>query len=287
MIGETVLHWIIISLNYILLATGLTLTISVMRIVNFVHGHIYMAGAFLFYYFMTIVGLPYGIAFLFTMVAFLGLGILIEMKLYRPLAGNLNSQIVMMIAVMLILEGTALTIFGPGFHDIPPLISGSLLAIGNANISAERIMVAAISIVFIAALFFFVKYTKIGKALRATAQDKYAASLMGIDIGLISSLTLGIGYALAALAGIQIGAVYYVSPFIAYPAVITSLLVVIVGGMGSIIGACVGAFIIGFFSSFGGVWVGGFSHLLSFGMVILILILKPTGLFGVSFEMRD
>jgi len=285
-IGDLIAHWVVLSLNYILLATGLTLCISIMRIINFAHGHLYMAGAYIFYYFINMVKLPYGVAFLLTMAVVGGLGIIIEMKLYRPLSSRMNAQIVLMIGLIMVLEGLAATIFGTENKDIPPILSGTV-SLGVTNVSAERVTVAGTSLLVIAVLFYFVKYTRLGKALRGTAQDRYAASLMGINVNSVSSITMGIGCALAALAGIQIGAVYFISPFIGYSAIITALLVVILGGMGSILGACVGAFIIGFINTFGSIWVGGFAHLLSFGVAFLILLIKPTGLWGISFEIRE
>ena len=286
MISGLFVYWIIISLNYILIATGLTLCASIMRTMNFAHGHIYMAGAFLFYFFLMMLGWPYGIALLLTLAIIGGIGIIIEMKIFRPLRHNINAQIVSMVALMSVFEGLVATLFGTGYRYLSPVASGSF-SVGGFNVNAERAAVGGTSIVVIAALFYFVKYTKLGKALRATAQDRYTASLMGINVNIISSLTMGIGCAMAALAGVQVGAVYYIDPYIGNAAVMIALLVVVLGGMGSVFGACVGAFIIGILNSFGDALAGGYGDLLSFGVVILILLFRPTGLFGAPFEIKD
>jgi len=275
--------WITLSLNYVLLATGLTLTISVMRVVNMAHGNFYMAGAYAFLLFSEKLKLPYGVALLLAILFVGAIGMLVEAKLYRRLGGRIEPSIICMCGVLLVLEGLATVIFGPDIRGLPAMVAGTA-TIGKTVVSMGRLAVAATALCVITALFFFLKYTRLGKSIRATAQDREAASLMGINVKLISSLSMGIGTAMAVIAGVQITAVYSLSPFVGITALCTSILIITLGGMGSIIGAFIAAFIIGLSDSFGASFIGRYHHLLSFGTVMLILLFRPKGLMGTRVE---
>jgi branched-chain amino acid transport system permease protein len=280
------IFWITLSLNYVLLATGLTLTISVMRVVNLAHGNFYMAGAYIFLVCFERLGLHYGIALLLAMLFVGAMGMVVEAKLYRRLGGRIEPSIICMCGVLLALEGIATLIFGPDIRGIPPMLKGTA-TVGRTVVSMGRVAVAATALVVITILFCFLKYSKLGKSVRATAQDREAASLMGVNVNVISSLSMGIGTAMAAIAGVQITAVYSLSPFVGIPALCTSILIITLGGMGSIIGAFMAAFIIGFSDSFGASFIGRYHHLISFGTVMLILLFRPLGLMGTPVEAEE
>lgn len=279
------IFWITLSLNYVLLATGLTLTVSVMRIVNLAHGNFYMAGAYAFLVFSERAGLPYGVALLLSILLVGGMGMIVEAKLYRRLGGRIEPSIICMSGVLLALEGLAVLIFGPDIRGLRPMVTGTV-SVGRSVISIERVSVAIMALFVMAALYYFLKYSRLGKSIRATAQDREAASLMGVNVNLISSLSMGIGTGLAVIAGIQITAVYHLSPFVGMGALCTSILIITLGGMGSILGAFLAAFIIGVCDSFGASMIGRYYHLLSFGTVMLILLVKPLGLLGIPFVER-
>ncbi len=279
------IFWITLSLNYVLLATGLTLTVSVMRIVNLAHGNFYMAGAYAFLVFSEGAGLPYGVALLLSILLVGGMGMVVEAKLYRRLGGRIEPSIICMSGVLLALEGLAVLIFGPDIRGLRPMVTGTV-SVGRSVISIERVSVAIMALLVMAALYHFLKYSRLGKSIRATAQDREAASLMGVNVNLISSLSMGIGTGLAVIAGIQITAVYHLSPFVGVGALCTSILIITLGGMGSILGAFLAAFIIGVCDSFGASMIGRYYHLLSFGTVMLILLVKPLGLLGIPFVER-
>ncbi len=275
--------WITLSLNYVLLATGLTLTISVMRVVNMAHGNFYMAGAYVFLLFSEKLKLPYGVALLLAILFVGAIGMIVEAKLYRRLGGRIEPSIICMCGVLLVLEGLATVIFGPDIRGLPAMVAGTA-TIGKTVVSMGRLAVAGTALCVITALFFFLKHTRLGKSIRATAQDREAASLMGINVKLVSSLSMGIGTAMAVIAGVQITAVYSLSPFVGITALCTSILIITLGGMGSIIGAFIAAFIIGLSDSFGASFIGRYHHLLSFGTVMLILLFRPKGLMGTRVE---
>jgi branched-chain amino acid transport system permease protein len=277
------LFWITLSLNYVLLATGLTLTVSVMRVVNLAHGNFYMAGAYAFLVFSEKVGMPYGIALLLAILLVGGMGMFVEAKLYRRLGGRIEPSIICMSGVLLALEGIAVLLFGPDIRGLRSMFTGTL-TVGTTVISTGRISVAIMALLVMMALFCFLKYSRLGKSIRATAQDREAASLMGVNVNLISSLSMGIGTGLAVIAGIQITAVYHLSPFVGIGALCTSILIITLGGMGSVIGAFIAAFIIGVSDSFGASFIGRYHHLLSFGTVMIILLFRPLGLLGTPVE---
>jgi branched-chain amino acid transport system permease protein len=279
------IFWITLSLNYVLLATGLTLTVSVMRVVNLAHGNFYMAGAYAFLIFSEKAGLPYGIALVLSMLLVGGMGMAVETKLYRRLGGRIEPSIICMSGVLLALEGIAILFFGPDIRGLKPMLTGTV-SIGATIVSLERISVAVMALIVIAGLFYLLKHTRLGKSIRATAQDREAAALMGVNVNLISSLSMGIGTAMAVVAGIQITAVYHLSPFVGMGALCTSILIITLGGMGSIIGAFLAAFIVGFCDSFGASFIGRYYHLLSFGTVMVILLFKPRGLLGTRVEAK-
>jgi branched-chain amino acid transport system permease protein len=183
------------------------------------------------------------------------------------------------------LEGVAVLLFGPDIRGLPRMLKGTATIAGTV-VSMERLSVAALALLVIAGLFCFLKYSRLGKSIRATAQDREAASLMGVNVNLISSLSMGIGTAMAVIAGIQITAVYHLSPYVGIGALCTSILIITLGGMGSIIGAFIAAFIIGFSDSFGASFIGRYHHLLSFGTVMIILLFKPLGLLGTPVEAK-
>jgi branched-chain amino acid transport system permease protein len=279
------IFWITLSLNYVLLATGLTLTVSVMRVVNLAHGNFYMAGAYAFLVFSERAGLPYAVALLLSVILVGAIGMLVEAKLYRRLGGRIEPSIICMSGTLLVLEGVAVLLFGPDIRGLPRMLKGTATIAGTV-VSMERLSVAALALIVIAGLFCFLKYSRLGKSIRATAQDREAASLMGVNVNLISSLSMGIGTAMAVIAGIQITAVYHLSPYVGIGALCTSILIITLGGMGSIIGAFIAAFIIGFSDSFGASFIGRYHHLLSFGTVMIILLFKPLGLLGTPVEAK-
>jgi branched-chain amino acid transport system permease protein len=282
---DILIFWITISLNYVLLATGLTLTVSVMRVVNLAHGNFYMAGAYVFLIFSDKMGLPYGAALVLSMLVVGALGMLVEAKFYRRLGGSIAPSIICMSGVLLVLEGLVVLFFGPDVRGLRAMVTGTV-AIGKTVVSLERVSVAAIALLVITSLFYFLKYSRLGKSIRAAAQDREAASLMGVNVNLISSLSMGIGTAMAVVAGIQITAVYHLSPFVGVGALCTSILIITLGGMGSIVGAVLAAFIIGFSDSFGASFIGRYHHLLSFGTVMIILLFRPRGLLGTRVEAK-
>lgn len=281
--GNIAFHWVTLSLSYVLLAMGMTLSLSISRIVNLAHGSFYILGGFLFIMFLKTAGVPYGWSLLASLVILGLVGALLEAKIYRPLGGVLAPSIICMAGVLLAIEGLIVLIFGSDLWDVPSYFTGTV-NLGDTVLSIERIVMAIVALLLIAGLYYFLSHVRLGKAFKATAQDREAATLMGINVGLVSSLSMGIGAALAGLAAIQITAVYYLSPFISYAALMTAFLVVSLGGMGSILGVVVGAFIIGFVDSFGALWVGTYYHLIGFALIIIIFMVRPQGLFGVPIK---
>lgn len=285
---QTLANGIMGSLILILVATGLCLIFGIMHIVNFAHGEFYMLGGFGAWLFfdqqiIPLFGPPtvqYVLSIVLTFVLVAFLGIIVEKFIFRRFRGNLEAIMIVAFGLMLILQASALVTFGVTDKAFGSPFSG-YLSLGSISISGERLAAIICGIIFILAMYFWVYRTKLGKAMRAVAQDSEAALVQGIDIRVVFSLAMGTGCALAAVGGALVGPIYYVNPYMGVEPIMKAFVVVILGGMGSLFGAVIGGFIIGMTESFVATYVGAHSAMLVvFLLLISVLLIKPTGMFG-------
>ena len=285
---QTLANGIMGSLILILVATGLCLIFGIMHIVNFAHGEFYMLGGFGAWLFFDQKVIPLfgpptvqyllSIVLTFVLVAFLG--IVVEKFIFRRFRGNLEAVMIVAFGLMLILQASALVTFGVTDKAFGSPFSG-YLSLGSISISGERLAAILCGIIFILAMYLWVYKTKLGKAMRAVAQDSEAALVQGIDTRVVFSLAMGIGCALAAVGGALVGPIYYVNPYMGVEPIMKAFVVVILGGMGSLFGAVIGGFIVGMTESFIGTYVGSHAAILAvFLLLIGVLLYKPTGMFG-------
>jgi len=190
------------------------------------------------------------------------------------------------LGLMVGMEGLMEVLFGQDSKKVTTAFSGVLRA-RHFSISYERLAVIFASLIIISILYYWIRYTREGTATRAVAQDKRAAELVGIDVNRIRLIIMGIGCALAAAAGSLISPVFFVSPYIGANAMFKSLIIITLGGMGSLPGAALGGLILGFIESFSQTYIGNITEMLGFLLVIVILLVKPQGIFGVAFEMAE
>jgi branched-chain amino acid transport system permease protein len=269
-----------LGLTYSLIALGLTLIYSIMRIINFAHGQIYMLGAFAFYLFFTQLGLPFFFALLLGAIVIAAFGILLEKLLFRPLRGQDLSCLLLSLGIGFFLEAGTLLIFGEKDRGIVSPFSKTL-KIGNLVMGMERVLVITISLAVIAGLFLFLQKTKTGRAIRAFAQDMDAALLQGVDVNRMSWVGFALGSGLAALAGGLMAPIYWVSPFIGGSAVINAFTVMVIGGLGSIPGTFLGGLILGALESLGRQFLpGSWSEAIAYSLVVFVLMVRPRGLMG-------
>jgi len=281
-IGEIIqpfINGLLIGLNYILVALGLTVIFSIMSVLNFAHGEIYMIGAFLVYYLAGEYHVNYVLALLIAIVATGILGLILERFLFRPAKGDILTGVIVATGLIWFFQTGAQIIFGSQPSRIYPVVVGTWHII-DAVIAKDRVAAGAISLAFLAIVYYFIYRTKQGKAMQAVAQDREAAALQGIDINRISPLGFVIGCALAGAAGGIILPILYADPYMGSTVLSTSLSIIILGGVGSIPGAALGGLILGLVNSYGAQFAGYISSIFPFVIIIVVLLFKRTGLMG-------
>ena len=288
MLFQTFMNGIMNALVLILIASGLCLVFGIMRIVNFAHGEFYMLGGFGAWLLfaeklLPNIGAPtfnYIAAIILSMVVVGILGVLVERFLFRPFVGNMELTMIVSFGVMLILQAASLVSFGVRDKSFGSPFSGNF-HLGGISLSEERMAVVICGVIFMVAMYLFIQRTKLGKAMRAVAQDMEAASVQGININICFSLAMGIACALAALAGALMGPIFYVNPYMGVEPIMKAFVVVILGGMGSLPGAVIGGFIVGMGESFVTTYVGAhLAMMVVFMIMIGVFLLKPTGILG-------
>jgi branched-chain amino acid transport system permease protein len=269
---------------YGLIAVGYALVFSILEIINFAHGAVFMLGAFSGYFlFMAGVPLVPGLGLAMIITGFVGL--MVERAAIRPLRARKAGRVSSLISTLgmgILLENTALLTFGSEIRAFPKPFKQAFVSLGSAHISTLEIAILALAVVLMIGLSLFVTRTKIGTALRACAQDMDVAELMGVNTNTIIGLTFFVGSALAAAAGVLIGMNYnLVQPAMGTMAGIKGFTASVLGGRGLISGAVVGGFVLGIAESLGAAYVhSGYRDAIAFGLLVIILIVKPTGLLG-------
>ena len=270
------------SCIYMTMAFGMVLVFSILGILNWTHGQFYMLGAFVVYYAITAAGIPFPISLLISGVVVGGLGMLVEKfvieRLTSPGYGMLYVTVATL-ALVFFFEGAAGMAFGLMDKGLATVLPG-VLDMGSFSVSYQKIAVIIFTLVIMVTMYVVLNRTKVGLAIRAAAQEPVAASLYGISVGRVSLIVMGIGCALAAMAGGIMGPVLSVDPFMGRIPMIMSLLAIIIGGLGSLTGAIVGGIILGFLNSVIAYKISYFSEVALFMLVILILLIRPQGLFG-------
>ncbi|EKF20885.1 branched-chain amino acid ABC transporter permease [Nitratireductor pacificus] len=279
---QHLVNTIIMGGTYALLGIGLTLIFGIMRIVNFTHGELYAFGAYMMYFFATIIGMNFFVSIAFAIAAGMVLGAIIEFTLLRPKRGaDIDTTMLIMIGAWIVMQNLEHLSWGGIAKSINSPLPDAPLVIGPVSVSWLRVMVLLIALVLIAATYIVINRTKIGKAMRATFQDSNTAALMGININAIYTMTFGFGSALAAAAGALLGPVFVVTPTMGDLASLKAFAIVILGGLGNITGAAIGGFILAFAEEIGAGYISsGYRDAMGFVIIIIVLLFKPTGLFA-------
>jgi branched-chain amino acid transport system permease protein len=268
---------------YILLATGLNLIFGVMKIVNFAHGEFLMIGAYITATIFLYTHLnPYAILLL-SMLALIGIGAIVERFCFRPIlgTGKLN-EIFLSIGLIYIFQNGAAMIWGDAWQSVKSPYDGTTVPVGPLSVPLDYIIIIAFTAAILIALWLFLKRTRIGMEMRATSQNRKGAMLVGIDVERIDIISFGLGCALAAAAGtlwVMSGQVF--NPYMGSIPAVKAFAIIILGGLGSIPGAIIGGLLMGIAENgaaylFGGIW----KDAVSFIILIVVLIVRPTGLFG-------
>ena len=288
MLIQSLFNGVMGSLILILIASGLCLIFGILHIVNFAHGEFFMLGGFGVWWFFDLHSLPIGgpdilryiLAMILTIIVVGLLGLLVEKFLFRPFHGNLIGTMIVALGIVFILQASALVSFGSRDKSVASPFSGKL-DLSGISLSGERIAAIICGIAFILALYYLIQWTKLGKALRAVAQDLEAAQVQGVNIGRIFSVAMFVSCALAAAGGALVGPIFYINPYMGAEPIMKAFVVVILGGMGSLLGAVIGGLIIGMTESFVTTYVGShFAMVIVFLIMIGVLLVRPSGILG-------
>ncbi|OPX39745.1 MAG: hypothetical protein B1H11_02210 [Desulfobacteraceae bacterium 4484_190.1] len=274
------LNSLMLGMLYILIAMGLTLVYSILEIVNFAHGEFYMLGGFTSYVFFSQLHVNYFLTMLLAFVLIGGFAVIIEKLIFKRYREQILPAFMVSLGLVWILSESMRFIFGNWDKSMPVAFPG-IIKIGGISFSVERLVITVIGAALIALLYVFIKWTKTGRAMRAIAQDKDAALLQGVNIDFICSIAFGVGCGLAAIAGVLLGSVFYVSSTMGAPVIMKSFIIIILGGLGSIPGCLLGGLILGFIDNFASVFLTVPKvTIITFAMIFVLLIFRPRGLLG-------
>jgi branched-chain amino acid transport system permease protein len=270
---------------YALIALGYTMVYGIIRLINFAHGDVFMVGAFLGVFGYTLWGLPFPVAILVSMVLCALLGVTIERVAYRPLRyAPRIAALISAIGVSLFLEYfcSLKFVFGPNYRVVSRPFTVTNFSVAGANVSNIQIVVASTVVLLLALLQYMLYHTKIGKAMRAVSQDHDAARLMGINVDNIISVTFAIGSGLAAAGGVLYAVAYpQIWPFLGIMPGLKAFTAAVLGGIGIVPGAVLGALIMGQVDVLSAAFVSSqFRDAIGFSILILVLLVRPTGLLG-------
>jgi branched-chain amino acid transport system permease protein len=282
LLGQAVVSGLLIGGVYALVALGLTLIFGVMRIINFAHGTLMMLGMYATFFLYTLAGVDPYLSVLLVGPAFFLVGVAIERGVIEPNLGAPESnQLLLTLGIALFLENAALALFSPDYRSIRvPWVARSFL-LGDAVVNLPRLIAFAGSVALAVSLWLFLKHTDLGKAIRATAEEREGALLVGIHIRRLSAIAFGIGSAVVAVAGSLVTPFLYVAPDVGDVFNILAFVIVVLGGMGSFVGALLGGLLVGVAESLGAaVLPGSLKQLPIFVLFVLVLLFRPTGLFG-------
>jgi branched-chain amino acid transport system permease protein len=276
---------------YVMVALGLTLIYGVLNQINFAHADFVTVGAFTAFFTATRfatkwLGVPDVSAYLISLVAALGIGALlgwvVSAAVFAPLRRSGADELRPLIAtigVSVLLENGQLALFGPIPYQFDSPLAQETVRIGQIFFSAQSILVVAVSVAAIAALYAFMRFTFLGKALRAVAQDRETAGLMGINESLVIALTIVIASALAGVAGALLGPVVVLTPFTGASLIVKAFACVIIGGFGNMEGTIIAGLFVGLIEAFTVQYLGtGIIDLVVFAMLLVMLVVRPTGL---------
>jgi branched-chain amino acid transport system permease protein len=275
---QIAVNGVVISCLYVLIALGLNLILGIMHIVNFAQGTVYMLAALTLFGLNVTLGINYFLAGLLSVMAMAVLGVVMERLFFRRLRGQFLPSLVMSLGLLLAIEGIAWLNFGIVSQAVPPVFPGVVRFLG-ASVSRERLVIIAGGLGLIAALFVFIRFTRAGKAIRAVEQDPEGAALQGIDLDEVTRLVFIVSFVLTGLAAVLVAPTLAIDPSIGETPLLKGLVIIVLGGMGSVTGTLLGGLIIGFTESIVGTYYDPVvASLVSALFLMTILIFKPSGL---------
>ena len=281
LLGQLIIDGIVTGLVYVILAVGLVLILSVSRIFFIAYGQFYMLGAYIVWGSLAFLKFPYFLGLLMAVVATTLLGLLCYHFIFRYLQHGKQflPNIVAAIGLMMIMGQAGLLIFGTIGRSVPPVFPG-ILSVGKISIPVEKLVLVILTLFIAVAAFFVYEKLKIGRAMRAVSLNPEAATLQGVKTNRVYLATLGFGCALAGFGGGVMAPVYVIYPEMGSNIILSVLLVIMLGGMGSMIGAVLGGLVLGITLVFGQYFLGSMAQIFLFVVIGIIIFFRPGGLLG-------
>ncbi len=277
------INGLIIGNIYALVAVGLALIFGVSHLINFAHGSVYAVGAYVGWACFTYLNLPLPLTALVVIMVCGGLGVLIERLGLRPLAGAPRiAPLLATIGISLVIDQVLQILFTPDPRALPSPLPEWRITIGSGTIGALDVLIAATGLVSAVVLYGFLRFTRLGWAVRATAQDRDAARQVGVDTDAVNRAVFAIASALGGLSGLLVGMYFnHIDPAMSFQATLKGVVAQVIGGMGNVPGAVAGSLLLGLTESWGVALFGSsYRNLFSFVLLLLILVLRPNGLFA-------
>jgi branched-chain amino acid transport system permease protein len=283
-LGAAAINGLLIGGIYTLVASGLTLIYGVLHIINFAHGSMLMLAMFGVYYLLMKLGIDPYMSLIIMVPAMYLLGYFLYKLLIGRLAQGKDENILLItLGLSILIENLALMFFKGDTRTISVSYSDTMVELGPTLVSLPKIISFGAAMALCAALGLFIQRTDTGKAIRAVAKERVGARLVGIDVERIFAISFGIGLATLGAAACLLMPIFYVSPTTGHVFVMVAFTVVVLGGMGSFLGAVIGGLIVGLTESFGGLFLGESLGQIGISLIfILILLFRPSGLFGAK-----
>ena len=279
---QSIISGLLVGGIYALIGIGLTIIFGVMRVINFAHGELMMLGMYVTWLVFTQLHIDPFLGVLITAPALFVFGAFLQkVFINRLLSAAAENQILLTIGLGLVISNAMMLIFSSDYQILTTSYSSTSFKIGSISISEALFYAFIITIVITTALYWFLLRTDTGQAIRATAQDRDAAQLMGINVRRMSVLAFGLGSALAGTAGALIAPTYYIYPQVGHTFTLKAFVIVVLGGMGSVIGATLGGIIIGVAESLAAAYIAsGLKEMIVFVLFLAVLLFRPSGLLG-------
>jgi branched-chain amino acid transport system permease protein len=293
MFTQQLINGLALGAVYALIALGYTMVYGILQLINFAHGEVYMLGAYLgiivlgVLTYQGLTAYSLGLSLLITVIVSMAFcaayGAVIERVAYRPLRNAAKlTPLISAVGMSIILQNYVMLAQGKEYKNMPPMLPTEGFNFFGANVSPVQIFILSASILMMVALQLFISKARLGKAMRATSQDRVMAGLVGINVNQVISITFMIGSSLAAVAGVMVTLYYGVVHFsMGYTAGLKAFTAAVLGGIGSIPGAMLGGFMLGLIENFGASYISSaYKDAFAFLVLIITLILRPSGLFG-------
>jgi branched-chain amino acid transport system permease protein len=290
MIYQQLINGLMLGASYSLIAIGYALIFGVLKLLYFAHGEVFMVGAFVGLYMVTLGGANLFVALAGAVVACALLGVVAVYVTVRPVPKDRPlAPLISSIGLTIVLQNLAVYVFGGQQVAFPETLTPQLYHLGPVTISSTQLFILATAITLMVLLWFFIEHTKIGRALRATAENPETAALLGVDVNRVVVITFMIGSGVAGIAGVLDGIKNSgVSPFMGLGAAVKGLIVMLLGGLGNVPGAMVAGVLLGMIEILSAAYIGTTERdFFSFAILILILLYRPTGLFGARIDERS